>query len=69
MSKLLVDTDAFCKLSVAGLLESAANVFDTSLLECARLPALPHMLKRGALRKHYGDEHCDGATIKRCGNE
>lgn len=56
---LLVDTDAFCKLGVAGLLEDAAGVFGARLPDCGRLPALPHMLRRGALAKRYGRNACD----------
>jgi len=57
--KLLVDTDAFCKLGVAEFLREMARIFDASLQECRRLPALPYMLKRGALRKQYGARACD----------
>jgi hypothetical protein len=57
--KLLVDTDAFCKLGVAEFLREMARIFDASLQECGRLPALPYMLKRGALRKQYGARACD----------
>ena len=56
---LLVDTDAFCKLGVAGLLEDAAGVFGARLPDCGRLPALPHMLRRSALVKRYGRDACD----------
>jgi hypothetical protein len=57
--KLLVDTDAFCKLGLAGLLSDAALIFDAKLEDCRRLPALPHMLRRGTLRKRYGEGDCD----------
>jgi hypothetical protein len=57
--KLLVDTDAFCKLGVAGFLRDTASIFNVSLQECGRLPALPYMLRRGALRKLYGAQTCD----------
>lgn len=57
--RLLVDTDAFCKLGVGCVLEEAISVFGVSLAECARLPALPHMLRRGALRRQYGEGVCD----------
>jgi hypothetical protein len=57
--KLLVDTDAFCKLGVAGVLQDAANIFRAGLQECGRLPALPYMLRKGRLRKLYGGEACD----------
>lgn len=44
---LLVDTDAFCKLGAAGLIEGATGVFGARLPDCGRPPALPHMLRRG----------------------
>jgi hypothetical protein len=57
--KLLVDTDAFCKLGVAGLLQEAAFLFGADLKDCGRLPALPFMLRRGSLRRRFGAEACD----------
>ena len=58
--KLLIDTDAFCKLGVAGLLpDVVSRVFGTVISECGRLPALPHMLQRGVLRDRYGGAVCD----------
>lgn len=57
--KLLVDTDVFCKLGIANLLEEAARIFGASLQECGRLPALPFMLRRGGLRKLFGEPACD----------
>lgn len=57
--KLLVDTDAFCKLQVAGLLDAAADLLVGGLGHCGRLQALPHMLRRGKLREHYGAAVCD----------
>ena len=58
--RLLIDTDAFCKLAVVGLLADAVELLGADLTtECGRLPALPHMLRRGKLRKHMGDEACD----------
>ena len=61
--KLLVDTDAFCKLAAVGLLEEAVNLFGAELSDCGRLPALPHMLRRGRLRKKYGDATCDSLIL------
>lgn len=58
--KLLVDTDAFCKLGLAGLLRDAALTLGADLSECGRLPALPHMLRKGRLRKRLGSQACDG---------
>jgi hypothetical protein len=57
--KLLVDSDAFCKLAPAALLSEAALEFTATLSDCARLPALPHMLRRGSLRWRIGGEVCD----------
>lgn len=56
--KLLFDSDAFCKLGVAGLLEPCADLFGVTLQECGRLPALPHMLRRGRLVHLYGANTC-----------
>jgi len=58
--KLLVDTDAFCKLGAAGLLEDAMRIFRVELKECGRLPALPHMLRRGSIPRLFGAKVCEG---------
>ncbi|MDZ7761691.1 MAG: hypothetical protein U5L00_15720 [Desulfovermiculus sp.] len=57
--KLLIDTDAFCKLAVCGLLKEIVHLLGVSWSECCRLPALPYMLRRGRLRKKFGDEQCE----------
>lgn len=57
--RLLVDTDAFCKLSACGLFQDAVNQLDLNISDCGRLPALPHMLRKGKLRKKYGDSISD----------
>lgn len=57
--RLLVDTDAFCKIGAADLLGPSAEVLGATLVDCARLPALPHMLRRGSLRRRVGDAKCD----------
>lgn len=57
--KLLVDTDAFRKLAASGLLHAAVNLLGANPNECGRLPALPHMLKRGQLRSANGSAGCD----------
>lgn len=57
--KLLVDTDAFCKLGVAALLPDAALLLNSTPADCGRLAALPRMLRRGGLRKRFGAESCD----------
>jgi len=56
---LLIDTDAFCKLGLAGLLEDAVALFGATLSDCARLPALPHMLRRGTLVRRFGLDTCN----------
>jgi hypothetical protein len=57
--KLLLDTDVFCKLQLAGLLDEAVGALAADLAECGRVAALPHMLRRGRLRKMHGAEACD----------
>ena len=49
----LVDTDAFCKLGTAGLLEDAVGIFGARIDECGRLPELKYML-RGRLSQSCG---------------
>ena len=61
--KLLVDTDAFCKLAVTGLFHDAAGLLGVDLPECGRLPALPYMLQRGRLRRMFGPEACDALLL------
>lgn len=56
---LLVDTDAFCKLGVAGLLKETAGLVGANLSDCHRLPALPHMLRKGSLPRRYGANTCE----------
>ena len=57
--KLLVDTDAFCKLSAANSLADATALLGVSLGECGRLASLPYMLRRSRLRTQYGDSLSD----------
>src|SRR5689334_22220285 len=57
--KLLVDTDAFCKLGVTALLLDLVQAVGVDLQDCSRLPALPHMLRRGSIRRRYGDVACE----------
>ena len=57
--RLLFDTDAFCKLGVAGLLLETMRTFNVTVAECGRLPALPFMLRRGGLRRKFGNLECD----------
>ncbi len=56
---LLVDSDAFCKLGITGLLGDVPSLFGLGPADCRRLPALPYMLRRGRLPKSYGAETCD----------
>lgn len=56
---LLIDTDAFCILAAGRLLDDAVSLFGADLAGCARLPALHHMLRRGRLRKKFGDQISD----------
>lgn len=57
--RVLLDTDAFCKLAAAGIIEDAVHLLGVGLDECGRLPAVPHMLRRGRLRELFGHEVCD----------
>ena len=59
LTRLLVDTDLYCKLSVPGLFQEAINLLGVEITECGRLAALPYMLKKGPLRKLYGTDECD----------
>lgn len=56
--RLLIDTDAFCKLAVCDLLKDSVRLLGAKWPECSCLPALPHMLRRGSLRNKYGGENC-----------
>ena len=57
--RLLIDTDAFCKLGTADLLTDAIGVLGVDIGECGRLAALPYMLRRGRLRRAFGDDNSD----------
>lgn len=57
--RLLVDSDAFCKLAASDLLSDAAECLGVRLQECRRLPALPYMLRRGGLHRTYGAAVCE----------
>lgn len=56
--RILIDTDVFCKLAIAGLLHDGARLLGAGITDCGRLAALPYMLKRGRLPKQYGVEAC-----------
>ena len=55
---VLVDSDVFCKLALANLLEPALEILGYNLRACRLLPALTHMLKRGRLVEAYGPKCC-----------
>lgn len=57
--KLHLDTDVFCKLAAAQVLDNATSLLGASISECGRLPALPYMLRKGSLHKLFGPEICD----------
>ena len=57
--KILLDTDAFCKLGTWRVLEDALRLLGVSVSECGRLPALCYMLRKGRLRNWYGPDACD----------
>ena len=45
--RLLVDTDVFFKLALSDLLFPLLSILSIPTSQCARLPALPHMLRKG----------------------
>jgi hypothetical protein len=55
---LLIDSDAFCKLGIGGVLLDAMSLLGATPGSCRRLQALPHMLRRGKLFQNYGAESC-----------
>jgi hypothetical protein len=67
LPQLLVDTDAFCKLAAADLLDEVLALLGVSRAQCAVLPALPYMLERGRLRKRYGD--FESARLRKLADE
>ncbi len=58
MLPLLIDTDIFCELGTADLLRDSVRVLGCRLSDCARLPALPYMLRRGTLVARHGADAC-----------
>jgi hypothetical protein len=56
--QVLIDTDVFCKLAIADLLADSLRLLAARIAECGRLPALPHMLRRGRLPAQYGEDAC-----------
>jgi hypothetical protein len=59
--KVLIDSDAFCKLACCGLLERAIRVLGAEPSDARRLPALQHMLQRGKLAWSLGHERAEVA--------
>ncbi len=57
--RLLIDTDAFCKLAASNVLDDALGLLGVTPVDCGRLPALPHMLSRGRLYNQLGVEICE----------
>lgn len=55
----LVDSDAFAKLGIAGLMAPLLEILGVGDGEASRLPALPHMLRRGSMRRQHGASACD----------
>lgn len=56
--RILIDTDVFCKLGIADILDDALRLLGAGITECGRLAALPYMLRRGRLGAQYGAEAC-----------
>lgn len=67
LPQLLVDTDAFCKLATAALLDEVLALLGVNRTQCAVLPALPYMLERGRLHKRYGD--FESARLRKLADE
>jgi hypothetical protein len=61
--RILIDTDLFCKLGVTSLLQDSLRLLGATIEDCARLPALPYMLRRGSLPKRYGSQLCGGLAV------
>jgi hypothetical protein len=59
LNPILIDTDAFCKLEIADLLDEALSLLGSDRAHCSRLAALPFMLGRGRLRNLLGNEIAD----------
>lgn len=56
--RILIDTDMFCKLGVGSLLHDGIRLLGAGIADCARLAALPYMLRRGRLPRQYGTQAC-----------
>lgn len=62
--QLLIDTDIFCKLALGEILDDTIGLFGVDASGCGRLPALPHMLRRGKLQKAFGDQISDELILR-----
>jgi hypothetical protein len=61
--RILIDTDLFCKLGITSLLQDSLRLLGATIEDCARLPALPYMLRRGTLPKRYGSLSCERLAV------
>ena len=57
--RLALDTDALWKLGLCGLLAEVASLFGLQVEDFVCLPAAPHQLRRGRLRRKLGDDTCE----------
>lgn len=63
--RLLVDSDAFCKLGATDLFESGVALLEGDPARVERLTALPHMLRRSrALRAKLGQPLADALAAR-----
>ena len=53
---LIIDNDILCKLGAAHLFLDAVASLGAYYDQCRRIPALPHMLRRGSLRDLLGPD-------------
>jgi hypothetical protein len=62
--RLVIDSDAFCKLAAADLLDATLSLLGVTEKQCARLPTLLYMLRKGRIRNRYGYTVADGLIEK-----
>lgn len=53
---LFIDNDILCKLGAAHLFLDAVVALGAYYDQCRRIRALPHMLRKGSLRNHFGPD-------------
>lgn len=63
LTRLLIDSDAFCKLEACNLLNLSLAALGCREDLIQRLPALTHMLRRGPLRIRLGADLADRLLI------